>query len=432
MTPPASLTRQDALLQWEAFLPKVPAYAARRNHVVPGHENVSRLSAALRFRTLLEDEVIAQTLSHHPFPVAEKWLQEVCWRRYWKGWMEMHPGVWHHWRNQTRAFPDSLPTATLARAKLVMAGQSGVPSMDRIARELVETGYLHNHARMWWASFWIHVEQLPWELGADFFYRHLLDADPASNTLSWRWVAGLQTPGKTYLVRLSNLEKYAPHYLGLHPSENARLADSDVAPLRGIESVDCPKIAPPEWPASLDACTGRRGLWLHSEDLVPEIGPLSSLASAAIAACLPEPGPGETDRPSARRIASLHTVLQDGLSRAGAYYGCHSEALHGADPALALSRWAKSQALREVVAMAPMVGPVADGLPRLRSLLEREQIRLTLLRRPSDTRAFSWATAGFFPFWQKMSRHLQSTEGGEAEPADAFFDGSVSERGASR
>ena len=85
--------------------------------------------------------------------------------------------------------------------------------MDRIARELIQTGYLHNHARMWWASFWIHAEGLPWELGADVFFRHLLDADPASNTLSWRWVAGLQTAGKTYLVRLSNLQKYGEVYL---------------------------------------------------------------------------------------------------------------------------------------------------------------------------------------------------------------------------
>ena len=86
----------------------------------------------------------------------------------------------------------SLPSSTLARSEAVAAGRSGVAVMDAMAIELIETGYLHNHARMWWASFWIHVERLPWELGADFFFRHLLDADPASNTLSWRWVAGLQ------------------------------------------------------------------------------------------------------------------------------------------------------------------------------------------------------------------------------------------------
>jgi deoxyribodipyrimidine photo-lyase len=65
-------------------------------------------------------------------------------------------------------------------------------------QELVETGYLHNHARMWFASIWIFTLRLPWELGADFFLRHLLDGDAASNTLSWRWVAGLHTKGKHY------------------------------------------------------------------------------------------------------------------------------------------------------------------------------------------------------------------------------------------
>ncbi len=69
-------------------------------------------------------------------------------------------------------------------------------------------GYLHNHARMWFASIWIFTLRLPWVLGADFFMRHLCDGDPASNTLSWRWVAGLHTRGKTYLARASNIATY--------------------------------------------------------------------------------------------------------------------------------------------------------------------------------------------------------------------------------
>ena len=80
-------------------------------------------------------------------------------------------------------------------------GMGPVAVMNGFARELVETGYLHNHSRMWFAGYWVHVARLPWQLGAKFFQDHLLDFDPASNTLSWRWVAGLQTPGKTYLPR---------------------------------------------------------------------------------------------------------------------------------------------------------------------------------------------------------------------------------------
>ncbi|MEK0447464.1 MAG: hypothetical protein RLZZ399_2785 [Verrucomicrobiota bacterium] len=410
MSPTPSLLRQDALFRWKEFLPRVAAYARLRNHVSPEHENVSRLSPALRFRTLLEDEIIGETLAEHSFAAGEKWLQEVCWRRYWKGWLEMRPQVWRDWRKRVATLRSTLPATTLARAEAVMSGASGVASMDQIACELIETGYLHNHARMWWASFWIHVEQLPWELGADFFFRHLLDADPASNTLSWRWVAGLQTKGKTYLVRLSNIEKYAPHYLGSGSQGSERLADSAVTthgPFDSTEYKPCPL---PELPIAPPPFQGPCGLWLHHDDLVPEVGPLASLAPASIAACVSEPVYQQRYRLSPRRVASLRTVLADGLSRARNHYRCPTHALESACVASALCSWAKAQGLREVVAFAPMVGPVADTVPRLTALLESQQIRLTLIRRPSDARAFSFAGAGFFPFWQKMSRHLQSPQ----------------------
>jgi hypothetical protein len=100
-----------------------------------------------------EDEIVQETLADHSFQDAEKWLQEICWRRYWKGWMEARPQVWKQYRLRLQACRKGLPKEALARAHAVMAGESGVDCMDRIARELIETGYLHNHARMWWASF---------------------------------------------------------------------------------------------------------------------------------------------------------------------------------------------------------------------------------------------------------------------------------------
>ena len=69
-----------------------------------------------------------------------------------------------------------------------------------MVKELKETNYLHNHARMWFASIWIFTLDLPWQLGAEFFMKHLYDGDAASNTLGWRWVAGIQTQGKNYLA----------------------------------------------------------------------------------------------------------------------------------------------------------------------------------------------------------------------------------------
>jgi deoxyribodipyrimidine photo-lyase len=406
MHQPEPLTRQDALDRWEPFLPRVKAYSSTRNHVLADHHNVSRLSASLRFRTLLEDEVIGDTLSTHSFQNGEKWLQEICWRRYWKGWLEMRPQVWTQWQQRVKGLREDLPQETLVRAERVMAGESGVACMDVIARELIDTGYLHNHARMWWASFWIHVERLPWEMGADFFFRYLLDADPASNTLSWRWVAGLQTPGKTYLVRLSNLEKYAPGYLRGAAAGSDRIADGAVTAAIVDESMDREKRPLPAYPTSIGASPGRRGLWLHADDLVPEIGPLADLAPAGVFACISDPVYNKTYRLSQQRIDSLYVVLQDGLARAEAHYDCPATLLKSVNPVEGLGSWAKENRLTEVVAFAPMVGPTGDLLPQLQASLEAQGIRLTLIRRATDETAFSVATAGFFPFWQKMSRHL--------------------------
>jgi len=384
----------------------VAAYASARNHVKPGHENVSRLGACIRFRTLLEDEIIEESLKQHPFQVAEKWLQEICWRRYWRGWLEMRPEVWRKWRQQVRFSRQTLPAETLARAEAVSSGRSGVACMDKIARELIETGYLHNHARMWWASFWIHVEQLPWELGADFFFRYLLDADPASNTLSWRWVAGLQTPGKTYLVRLSNIEKYAPSYLRGNEAGSERLEDGVVSAQSPQEIANIERSPLIHYPTSLAQANGRRGLWLHTDDLSPEIGPLADLAPVSIAAYFSEPVYKTIYDLSPQRIASLRAVTQDGLDRAAAHFTCPATVVEAEDPVLGLGAWAKEASLSEVVTFAPLIGPVHDILSRLKLRLGELDIRLTLIRRPSDATAFSFATGGFFPFWQKMSRHL--------------------------
>ena len=408
MHPLAPLTRHDALRSLRDFIPKVADYNGSRNHVQDGHANVSRLSACIRFRTLLEDEVIAETLAAHPFQLAEKWLQEVCWRRYWKGWLEMHPQIWTQWRHQVLRLNKQLPAEALARARDVMSGESGVACMDAIARELIDTGYLHNHARMWWASFWIHVEKLPWEMGADFFFRQLMDADPASNTLSWRWVAGLQTPGKSYLVRLSNIQKYAPGYISGNEAGIERIADGVV--FASDVSGTVPDLKQPlaSFPAELGRTRERAGLWLHPDDLTPEIGPLAALIPTSIAGCISDRVYSETYRLSSQHIAMLNTVLRDGLSRAGPHYSCQAVTVEADDPVTGLCSWAREHELAEVIAFAPMVGPIHDMLPRLRVSLDSMGTRLTLIRRASDTTAFSFANAGFFPFWQKMSHHLKA------------------------
>jgi deoxyribodipyrimidine photo-lyase len=248
---------------------------------------------------------------------------------------------------------------------------------------------------------------LPWELGADFFFRHLMDADPASNTLSWRWVAGLQTVGKTYLVRISNIEKHAPCYLEGSNEGAQRLADSAVTAHVVTDTLDTNARPLADYPTVLQQSPGRTGLWLHPDDLTPEIGPLSLLKPVAIAACICEPVYRETFGLSPRRIDALETVLQDGLNRAQRHYGIEYEAIRTGDSVTALVEWARRNRLNMVVGFAPMVGPTGDLLARLERELGSAGIGWKWVRRSSDVTAFGLASAGFFPFWQKMSRLLR-------------------------
>ena len=172
--------------------------------------NVSALSPWIRHRLITEAEVLDAILGIHTFQAAERFVHEIFWRTYFKGWLEQHPGVWPAYqaglhRQIKSVSKDRRLAANYAQA---MAGQTGIDCFDVWADELVRTGYLHNHARMWFASIWIFTLRLPWELGADFFLRHLMDGDPASNTLAWRWVAGIQTKGRPYIAGAANISKF--------------------------------------------------------------------------------------------------------------------------------------------------------------------------------------------------------------------------------
>ena len=159
----------------------------------PGaHKAVSVLSPYIRRRLVLESDAVAAALAAHGPEAAEKFVQEVIWRGYFKGWLERRPQVWDSYVTGLEADLTALDRDRRLRRDVerAMNGQTGLECFDAWATELVDTGYLHNHARMWFASIWIFTLGLPWRLGADFFYRHLLDGDAASNTLGWRWAAG--------------------------------------------------------------------------------------------------------------------------------------------------------------------------------------------------------------------------------------------------
>jgi len=234
-------TRTAGLERLADFLPRAgSAYAKTRNHDdgVPAdgkaRSNVSQLSPWLHSGLLSEAEVINATLNQHSPSAAEKFISEVFWRVYFKGYLEQRPSVWRAYCETRDAALARLHGNTgLQKAyEEATEGRTGIEAFDHWAHELVQTGYLHNHARMWFASIWIFTLRLDWELGADFFLRHLIDGDAASNTLSWRWVGGLHTKGKTYLARPDNIARYT--------------ADHPKGPLRadGIAS-DAPALEEP-------------------------------------------------------------------------------------------------------------------------------------------------------------------------------------------
>ena len=202
-------------------------YTDGRNHDrgPGGHTAVSRLSPYLRRRLILEQEVVSAAVAMHGEAAAEKFIQEVFWRSYFKGWLEHRPQVWAAYRDGLGADTDRMAGNSVGRRRLeqALAGQTGLDCFDAWVCELRETGYLHNHARMWFASIWIFTFELPWRLGADFFYRHLLDGDAASNTLSWRWVAGLHTRGKPYAARADNIRKFTGQRFNVRDEDLAKV-----------------------------------------------------------------------------------------------------------------------------------------------------------------------------------------------------------------
>jgi hypothetical protein len=182
--------------------------------------NVSCLSPYITHGIIDEREVIKKSLNKFSFSKNEKFIQEVLWRTYWKGWLELRPNVWTDFlvelkkiKNEFQSNQDYLSA---------VEGKTKIECFNEWVKELKENNYLHNHTRMWFASIWIFTLELPWQLGAELFLQHLYDGDAASNTLGWRWVAGIQTQGKHYLASEWNIKKFTNNrFQNIKLNENA-------------------------------------------------------------------------------------------------------------------------------------------------------------------------------------------------------------------
>ncbi|WP_245591539.1 FAD-binding domain-containing protein [Brevundimonas bacteroides] len=389
-------TRAAGLDRIAAFQPRMGrAYAAVRNtDFGPGRqEAVSQLSPWVRRRLVTEEELARAALEAHGPRAAEKFVQEVIWRTYWKGWLEMRPEVWTRYVAERDAALAKVEANAGLRTALTQAveGRTGIEGFDDWARELVEIGWLHNHARMWFASIWIFTLRLPWTLGADFFLRHLMDGDPASNTLSWRWVAGLQTQGKTYLATASNIEQFTEGRF--RPSGLAKVAEPlSEAPIPAARALPSAAGQTPDGPQLL---------LITAEDLSPEslIGPWE-MAGVVLAS---EPGTatsGEVAR------VFLGGAMDDAAARAEARYRQPVQRLPGLEPE-ALIAAAQAAGVTAIVTSYAPVGPTAEALARARPVLAAQGMELVQVRRDWDEAMWPLATKGFFPFKEKAPTVLR-------------------------
>ena len=222
-------TRAKAIEKLDRFVERnLSDYSKLRNFDFgpDKRSNVSCLSPYITHGVLNEVEIIKKSLAKYSFNKNEKFIQEVLWRTYWKGWLELRPSVWSDYIISLNSIRDKYKD-DINYIKAI-EGKTNIECFDEWVKELKTHNYLHNHTRMWFASIWIFTLDLPWQLGAEFFLKHLYDGDAASNTLGWRWVAGIQTQGKHYLASEWNIKKFTNNrFQNIKLNENAppKMAD---------------------------------------------------------------------------------------------------------------------------------------------------------------------------------------------------------------
>jgi len=398
---PFIATRAEGEARLTAFIPRMGRrYANGRNtdHGPDAHKAVSVLSPYVRRRLVLEQDLVAAALAAHGPEESEKFIQEVIWRGYFKGWLERRPQVWDSYRLGLEADLVALDRDRRQRRDVerAMNGQTGLACFDAWATELVETGYLHNHARMWFASIWIFTLRLPWRLGADFFYRHLLDGDAAANTLGWRWVAGLHTRGKPYPADAQNIATFTAGRFSPRPSDLAEVTQG----LEASEPDGLPSVLPLR--AFVAPHPGRpTALLITDEDCRVEdfdlaaldIRTIATLASSHIRSPLPVPD----------LVAQFEA---EALANAARRVGIASLAMQVADPT-ALAKWAAAVGATQIATAYVTRGPLRDWLDQAAPALDAAGITLCEWRRDWDTAIWPHATAGFFKVKQNIPRILE-------------------------
>jgi deoxyribodipyrimidine photo-lyase len=394
-------TRAEGERILAAFIPRMGRrYANGRNtDQGPGAQKaVSVLSPYIRRRLVLESDAVAAALATHGPEDAEKFVQEVIWRGYFKGWLERRPQVWDSYRSGLAGDLAARDRDRRLRRDVDRAvnGQTGLEYFDAWAAELVETGYLHNHARMWFASIWIFTLGLPWRLGADFFYRHLLDGDAASNTLGWRWVAGLHTRGKPYPADAQNIATFTAGRFTPRRTDLAEVTQG----LEATEPDGLPSVLPLR--AILRPQSDRpTALLITDEDCRVEDFDLAALGIRSVATLQ------ASHLRSPLAVSDLVLQFEDAaLADAALRAGFAATLMRANDPA-DLVKWAKAAGATQIVTPYITRGPLRDWLDQAAPSLAKHGISFCEWRRDWDSAIWPHATAGFFKVKQNIPRILE-------------------------
>ena len=392
--------RDEALRRLEEFLPAVPRYGRERNYVRAGYQEVSRLSHWIRYRVITEEECARAVMARYSLSVAEKFIQEILWRTYWKGWLEMRPSVWSTYHDEVALLREQYQKDSLYLG--ACEGQTKLSFFNDWVAELKNTGYLHNHTRMWFASVWIFTLKLPWQLGASLMYHHLLDGDPASNTLSWRWVAGRHTAGKIYLARPDNIATFSEGRWV--PSEGQLAVDAVFNGPEGVNHPPCEPLrevstAPPP-PGSI--------ILLHDDDLSADLAGEWRTGEGS-------PLHGKTQEATQRfryavldlELTSLSERVRAHITRLRADTATRVEAplVRTAEELFPLVKQSPTPTVHTFI---PPVGEGRIAVEHLAEQLELRGVSVGWHRRVWDTRYMPAAGGGFFGFWGKVRRDWEA------------------------
>lgn len=389
-------TRQAAQERLANFVPHAGAhYRNERNFDYGPHNraNVSALSPWVRHRLITEQEISQTILTHYALGSVEKFIQEVLWRTYWKGWLELRPSLFTAYETGRHDALDAIAGNSGLQTAYDQAtgGRTGIDCFDAWAAELVDTGYLHNHARMWFASIWIFTLRLDWHLGADFMLRHLMDGDAASNTLSWRWVAGLQTRGKHYVARASNITKFTdgrftPKGLNESPSP---LTDEGYGPPATLAPAQ--RLDPKQ--STFVILTDDDGAL---EQRLPKTLDIAGSVSLSSINAVSPLGMGQ------QAAQFRQGALGDASDRFTAAYGCTTSP----SDVDTLASNIEASGARQVFIPWPTAGTSKNYFAPIIADLRRTDFNVIEWRDPWDERAWPYATKGFFPFKEKIPQLL--------------------------